>query len=118
MDDYKLIKEKSMESINNYYAKLDNTNEEIERVNIIIDLFEYLLTIPEFMARQARFRLEIQIKMNEFSKVVEELQLENKEKYYESIKHLEIFFNEIRHRKDYSIVYNSFFDSKVIVITI
>jgi len=56
--------------------------------------------------------------MNEFSKVVEELQLENREKFYESIQHLNIFFDEIRQREDYSIVYNSFFNSKVIVITI
>jgi len=55
MDDYKLIKEKSMEGINKYYAKLDNIDEDIERVNIMIEFFEYLLTIPEFMAREARF---------------------------------------------------------------
>ena len=116
MDDYKLIKEKNMKCINNYFAKLDNTNEEIERVNIIIDLFEYLLTIPEFMARQARFRLEIQIKMNEFSKVVEELQLENKEKFYEIIGQLKIFLDDIENREDYVSIYDPFIHKIIITL--
>lgn len=107
MDNYELTKKIYIEDITNYLTKVYNTNNEIEKVNIIIDMFKYILTIPEFIAREAKFRLQIEIKMNELSKDVNELQLENKEKFYESIGHLKIFLDEIKHRKDYITIYDS-----------
>jgi hypothetical protein len=56
------------------------------------------------------------IKDNLYNSYDYELQLENKEKFYESIRHLKIFLDEIKHRKDYISIYDPFIHKIVITL--
>ena len=116
MDDYELTKKIHMEAIKEYLVKVSNTIDKINKVNIIIDMFQYILIIPEFIAREAKFRSQIEIKMNELPKEIDELQFENKHKFYELMKQLKIFLDEIKYRKDYISIYDPFIHKIIITL--
>jgi hypothetical protein len=116
MDKYELNKKTHIEIIKDYLNKVFDTIDKLEKVNVIIDMFKYILTIPEFIAREAKFRLQIEIKMNELPKEIDELQLENKEKFYEIIKILKVFLENLKNRKDYISIYDPFIHKIIITL--
>jgi len=116
MDDYESTKKIYIEIIKEYLTNVSNTNDKLEKVNVIIDMFKYILSIPEFIAREAKFRLQIEIKINELSKDINELQLENKEKFYELIGQLKIFLDDIKNREDYVSIYDPFIHKIIITL--
>jgi hypothetical protein len=116
MDNYELNKKTYMDIIKNYLNKVFDTIDKLEKVNVIIDMFKYILSIPEFIAREAKFRLQIEIKMNELPKEVDELQFENKNEFYKLIEQLKIFLDEIKYRKDYISIYDPFIHKIVITL--
>ena len=116
MDNYELNKKIYMDIIKDYLTKICDTIDKLEKVNIIIDMFKYILTIPEFIAREAKFRFQIELKIDELSKDIDEFQLENKDKFYELVKQLRIFLNEIKYRKDYIYIYDPLIHKIIITL--
>ena len=116
MDDYESTKKIYIEIIKDYLFNISNTIDKIEKVNVIIDMFQYILTIPEFIARESKFRLQMELKIDELSKEIDELQFVNKEKFYKLIDQLKIFLDNIKHRKDYISIYDPFIHKIVITL--
>jgi hypothetical protein len=104
-----------MDNIKDYLLSISTINDKEEKVNVIIDLFNYILTAPEFIAKEAKFRLQLDLKIDDLSKEIEPLQLQNKKKFYKLIKILKKFLNNLKSRNDYVSLDNY---NKIIKITI
>jgi len=55
-----------LKTINKYIKLIENTSELEKRIILHRNLFEYLLTCPDFMAKNAKFRKVVISKMNEY----------------------------------------------------
>ena len=116
MDDYELTKKIHIEAIKEYLVKVSNTIDKINKVNVIIDMFDYLLTVPEFVAKEAKFRFQMELKIDELSKEVELMQFENKNKFYKLVGDLKIFLENIKSRDDYISIYDPFIHKIIITL--
>ena len=108
MDDYESKKNTHIEIIKDYLFKISNTIDQFNKVNVIIDMFNYILTAPEFIAKEAKFRYQMELKIDELSNDIKLMQLENKNKYDELVIILKKFLENLKNRNDYVTIYDPF----------
>jgi hypothetical protein len=101
MDDYELNKHIYMSTIKEYYYKLENTYGIINRVNVMIEMFHGFFSIPQFLAREARFREAVILKIEEIYKEIKELKPENGNKLCELLNNVKILLRNLKSRNDY-----------------
>ena len=116
MDDYEINKKVHIEILKEYLFKVSNTIDQFNKVNVIIDMFNYIITVPEFIAKEAKFRYQMELKIVELSKDVISMQLENKKKFLELAIILKKFLEDIKCRNDYVSIYDPLIHKIVITL--
>lgn len=115
MDDYELNKHIYIDTIKECYFKLENTYGIINRVNVMIEMFEIFFTIPQFLAREPKFRKALILKIEEIYKEIKKLKPENGNKLCKILNSVKINLNNLKFRNDY-ITLNDY--NKRIIITL
>lgn len=101
MDDYEINKKVHIEILKEYLFNVSNTIDKFDKVNLIIDMFNYIMTTPEFIAKETKFRYQMELKIDEISEEIKPMELENKNKFLELAIILKKFLEDIKSRKDY-----------------
>jgi len=116
MDDYESKKNTHIEIIKDYLFKISNTIDQFNKVNVIIDMLNYILTAPEFIAKEAKFRYQMELKIVEISNDVISMQLENKQKFLELAIILKKFLENLKNRNDYVTIYDPLIHKIIITL--
>jgi len=101
MDDYEFNKNIYINNIKELMTKSINTSGIINRVNIMIEMFEYFLTIPQFLAKEAKFRKATLLKIDEIYEEIKVLHPENGNKLCDLLNNVKIFVDNLKFRNDY-----------------
>ena len=121
MDDSEFNRDTCINTIKDLMTISSNIPDKVEKVNILIEMFEYFLTVPQFLAREAKFRKCVLLKIEELFDEVKTLELGNKNKFCELMNNVKIFLDNLKSRKDY-ISFNDYVSlndyNKRIIITL
>jgi hypothetical protein len=107
-------------TIKDFMIISSNIPDKVEKVNIIIEMFEYLLTVPQFLAKEAKFRNCLFLKIDELFNEAKTLEFGNKNKFLKLMKNIKVFLDNLKSRNDY-IPFNDYVsinDYKKIIITL
>ena len=82
MDDSEFNRDTCINTIKDFMIISSNIPDKVEKVNIIIEMFEYLLTVPQFLAKEAKFRNCLFLKIDELFNEAKTLEFGNKNKFF------------------------------------
>lgn len=84
------------------------------RINIAIDIFSYILTIPKFMSTQVNFRVTTLNKIDEFTK--DHNMMRTKMFSKKLLPKLRKFYDQIKLRDDYLLAPNEKKTHKIVIV--
>jgi len=101
MNDPEFNKDVCMNTIKEYMLNASNAPSKEDRINIMNQLFEYFLTVPQFIATEAKFRLTVLSKIDELFLELKSLHIKNNNKLIKTLKTVKIYIDDLKSRPDY-----------------
>jgi len=112
MNDSEYNRDTCMNTIKEYMTGSTNAPTKEERIDFMIQLFQYFLTVPQFIATEAKFRLTVLSKIDELFNEIKILSPKNGHKLIKLLKKVKIFVNNLKSRPDYILLQS---DYKIII---
>jgi len=101
MNDSEFNRDVCMNTIKEYMINSTNAPTKEERIDFMIQLFQYFLTVPQFIATEAKFRLTVLSKIDELFNEIKIVAPTNGYKLIKLLKKVKIFVNNLKSRSDY-----------------
>jgi len=101
MNDSEFNRDVCMNTIKEYMINSTNAPTKEERIDFMIQLFQYFLTVPQFIATEGKFRLTVLSKIDELFNEIKIVAPTNGYKLIKLLKKVKIFVNNLKSRSDY-----------------